>query len=156
MSSRKRKTYSLQEASEYAWHRGLLGSYYALDSDTTASLRALLERTRWRQSASSLHQGHGRLYAFHQALLRYRPRPRKGDLRALQRATERAESLEALAFRLRDTFWGSDNVSARAGYQRASDAFEIAADAWEEANDMYRAVRARRNASQLSHMGAEI
>lgn len=144
MASRKRNLLSLQEASDHAWQHGLIGNYYALDSDTTASLRELLTRTRWRQSVSSLQQGHGKLYAFHQALRRLRPKPR--DLRALQRASERATILAARAHRLRNIAYA---IGDRASYREAADTFEITAEAYEEANNMHEAVKARRNAKVL-------
>lgn len=65
-----RKHLTLAQAAAHARSRKLLGNYYALDRDTVQALVDLMKRTFWRQSRSSRAQGHGRTYAFHQALVR--------------------------------------------------------------------------------------
>lgn len=70
-----RRTLSLEDAARLAQERGILSpDYYALSRDQTDDLRALFDRTRWRQSASSAAMGRSKLYSFHLALQRAAPR----------------------------------------------------------------------------------
>lgn len=139
-----KRTLTLKEAADLARERGLIGDYYALDEDAKASLRNLLERTKWRQSRSSLEKGHNLSYAFHQALKRQLPKSK--DPSSLRQKLYKAESISADAFdRQRKAYDGATPTE----WLEIADEFDVAGEAFEDANDMYRARKHRQTAKLI-------
>jgi len=146
MSSRKRRTLTLQEATEYANEHGLIGGdYYGFNDDDVSALRNLYERTKWRQSLTSQQRGIGIIRAFYYALRRRAPK-RRGIISEKQ--VSQAYELRASAERV----W-SDAVNgasdSRSGYERAALKYEMAGEAFEAVGEMREAVQARRLSAQI-------
>lgn len=144
MARARTRKISLHEAARTAARTGLLDQdFYSLYHSQLDVLDELLAVTRWRQSRSSASRGHMERYAFHLALQRVRRGPMTTEADELH---ARARALDEEAQRL----W-------RGGEARASAAaWDVAADAFEEAGDLRAALRsqtlaaaARRRADQL-------
>ena len=132
---RPKRTLSLEDAAREAWRLGILAKdYYALTRDEEdAIFGELMPRTRWKQSPSSAAQGRSKRYSFYLALQDKRVPV------AFTPALERAHRLVAAAIAL----W-QDGLQAE-----SSDAYEVAADALNEAEDHRGASYARKSADNI-------
>lgn len=156
---------TIREAARLAHAQGVIGDYYSLDSEDTAALRDILQHTSWRQSKFSKEQGHSTLYAFHQALKRYIPKPT-----ALSKGKrERAEAMEkrgekyweaasnttiAVIAKRRTVFYPGEHKYERysvlrvrkvlARFREALASYNIAADLYEEIGDTNKARNIRK------------
>jgi len=134
MSRRVRKDLTLREAAAKAHEAGLLGDYHTTDYLSLEQLDALRARTRWRPPKDLKGLGYNERYVFHQSLKRLVPK--MTDYAAMRRAYDAWDQANLKR----------DRAKTRREHEQAGEYFLVAADAFEEAGDTYRARRLRMEA----------